>query len=78
MEPSLRRRAAEGTIQALASPARIFVGGARWHKRTLVRDAIEYEVGFGSLGTLAISLFIERQLRYIFAHRQEILPKLLM
>jgi len=63
----------------------------RWHHRheflseardgisgTLVRDAIEYEVGFGSLGTLANSLFIERQLRYIFAHRQEILPKLLM
>jgi len=63
----------------------------RWHHRheflseardgisgTLVRDAIEYEVGFGSLGTLANSLFIERQLRYTFAHRQEILPKLLM
>jgi ligand-binding SRPBCC domain-containing protein len=62
----------------------------RWHHRheflpdardgfrgTLVRDEIEYEIGFGPLGALANSLFIERRMRYIFAHRQEILPKLL-
>jgi ligand-binding SRPBCC domain-containing protein len=62
----------------------------RWHHRhefipdtrngfhgTLVRDEIEYEVGFGPLGEIANFLFIERQMREIFATRQEILPKLL-
>lgn len=44
---------------------------------TLVRDVIEYEVGFGPLGTLANSLFIDRQMRHIFAHRQKVLPELL-
>ncbi|MGA3350211.1 MAG: SRPBCC family protein [Candidatus Sulfotelmatobacter sp.] len=62
----------------------------RWHHRhefmpnarngfngTLVRDVIEYEVGFGRLGELANSLFIERQMRQTFTARQKILPKLL-
>jgi len=62
----------------------------RWHHRhefveenrdgvngTLVCDVIEYEVGFGPLGALANSLFIERQMRRTFAQRQQILPKLL-
>ena len=62
----------------------------RWHHRhqflvemrngiagTLVRDVIEYEVGFGPLGALADSLFIARQLRSTFAQRQKSLPKLL-
>ncbi len=62
----------------------------RWHHRhefmpedrngcsgTLVRDVIEYELGFGLLGALANSLFIERQMRLIFAYRQKILPDLL-
>jgi ligand-binding SRPBCC domain-containing protein len=62
----------------------------RWHHRhefleearqdmngTLVRDLIEYEVGFGPLGALANSLFIERQMRQTFAERQKILPQLL-
>lgn len=62
----------------------------RWHHRhefveedregingTLVRDVIEYEVGFGPLGALANSLFVERQMRRTFAQRQQILPKLL-
>ena len=62
----------------------------RWHHRheflsearngvsgTLVRDVIEYEVGFGPLGTLANTLFIESQMRHTFAKRQQILPKLL-
>jgi len=61
----------------------------RWHHRheflednrngfngTLVRDVIEYEVGFGPLGALANSLFIRRRISQTFAHRQEILPKL--
>ena len=62
----------------------------RWHHRheflpearndrsgTLVRDIIEYEVGFGLLGALADSLVIERQMRRTFAERQTILPTLL-
>jgi ligand-binding SRPBCC domain-containing protein len=44
---------------------------------TLVRDAIEYEVGSGALGVIANSLFIERQMRRTFAHRQRILSQLL-
>jgi ligand-binding SRPBCC domain-containing protein len=44
---------------------------------TLVRDLIEYEVGFGWPGALANSLFIARQMRPTFAARQKILPQLL-
>lgn len=63
----------------------------RWHHRhefvaqsrngvegTLVRDVIEYEVGFGPLGALANLLFIDRQMRETFARRQTILPQLLL
>lgn len=62
----------------------------RWHHRhefledtrngvsgTLVRDVIEYEVGFGPLGALANSLFVARQMRHTFAQRQQMLPRLL-
>jgi ligand-binding SRPBCC domain-containing protein len=62
----------------------------RWHHRhqflpetrdgvggTLVRDVVEYEVGFGLLGALANVLFIERQMRGTFAQRQKVLPELL-
>ncbi|HKN15789.1 MAG TPA: SRPBCC family protein [Candidatus Sulfotelmatobacter sp.] len=62
----------------------------RWHHRheflpearqglsgTLVRDLIDYELGFGPLGALANSLFIARQMRHTFAERQKILPQLL-
>src|SRR5208283_3099734 len=38
---------------------------------TLVRDLIEYEVGFGLLGSLANSLFVKRQMRGTFAARQK-------
>jgi ligand-binding SRPBCC domain-containing protein len=44
---------------------------------TLVRDVIEYEVGFGPLGALFNTLFIERQMRRVFAQRQKRLPDLL-
>ena len=44
---------------------------------TLVRDRIVYEVGFGYLGTIANAIFVRRQMRDIFAQRQQILPKLL-
>src|ERR1700735_3132047 len=58
----------------------------RWHHRhefvaetrngisgTLVRDVIEYEIGFGWMGGIANALFIERQMCHIFAQRQELL-----
>lgn len=61
----------------------------RWHHRhefraenregltgTVVRDVIEYEVGFGVLGWLANWLFVERQLQAVFAHRQKVLAEL--
>lgn len=44
---------------------------------TLVRDLIEYEVGFGPLGALANSLFIAHQMRHTFAERQKTLAQLL-
>jgi ligand-binding SRPBCC domain-containing protein len=44
---------------------------------TLVRDVIEYEVGFGPLGAIANSLLVECQMRNTFLQRQKILPKLL-
>ncbi len=62
----------------------------RWHHRheflpetrngasgTVVRDVIEYEVGFGPLGAIANTLFVARQMRNTFRQRQQILPKLL-
>lgn len=62
----------------------------RWHHRhefrsesragfagTLVRDVIDYEVGFGFLGVIANALFIRPQMHRTFAQRQQVLPKLL-
>lgn len=62
----------------------------RWHHRhefeaemrdgingTVVRDRIEYEIGFGVLGTLAQKLFVGLQMARTFAHRQRILEELL-
>jgi ligand-binding SRPBCC domain-containing protein len=44
---------------------------------TLVRDLIEYEIGFGFLGAITDSLLVGRQMRRTFAQRQTMLPKLL-
>jgi len=44
---------------------------------TRVRDRIEYEVGFGSLGTIANAIFVRPQMQSTFAQRQQVLPKLL-
>lgn len=44
---------------------------------TLVRDIIEYEIGFGWLGSIAESLFVRRQMEKTFAERQQRLPQLL-
>src|SRR5436305_14162921 len=44
---------------------------------TMIRDVIDYEVGFGFLGVIANSLFVRRQLETTFAERQKKLPGLL-
>jgi ligand-binding SRPBCC domain-containing protein len=44
---------------------------------TLVRDAIEYDVGFGWLGELARRFFVNPQMEKTFAYRQRALEKLL-
>ncbi|MGA8150620.1 MAG: SRPBCC family protein [Terriglobales bacterium] len=44
---------------------------------TIVRDVIEYEVGFGFLGTGAEKLFVAHQLQHTFEYRQATLLKLL-
>jgi len=44
---------------------------------TLIRDVVEYEVGFGPLGTLADRLFVRGQLRRTFAWRQRAVKELL-
>jgi ligand-binding SRPBCC domain-containing protein len=44
---------------------------------TIVRDVIEYDVGFGLLGDLAQRLFVSRQLQRTFAYRQQALEKVL-
>lgn len=62
----------------------------KWHHRhefeaqtqdstagTLIRDVIDYEVGFSLAGAVANSLFVRRQMQRTFAQRQQTLPKLL-
>jgi ligand-binding SRPBCC domain-containing protein len=44
---------------------------------TKVRDVITYDVGFGSLGKLADTLFIRPQMRKTFAYRQQALERML-
>ena len=44
---------------------------------TLVRDVIDYEVGFGFVGGIANALFVRRQMESTFAQRQRVLPGLL-
>lgn len=44
---------------------------------TIVRDQIDYEVGFGPLGNLVQRFFIRSQLNRTFAYRQQAVEKLL-
>lgn len=44
---------------------------------TIVRDVIEYEVGFGWLGDIAQRVFVHSQLQQTFSYRQRALEKLL-
>ena len=44
---------------------------------TTIRDVIDYEVGFGFLGSIANALFIRQQMQTTFAERQGRLPNLL-
>lgn len=44
---------------------------------TVVRDVIEYDIGFGWLGRLAQKFFVSRQMARTFEYRQHALEKLL-
>ena len=44
---------------------------------TLVRDIIDYDLGFGLMGSLANRIFVVPQMQSTFAARQKILPDLL-
>jgi len=44
---------------------------------TLVRDTVDYEIGFGFLGELAQKFFVERKFESLFAYRQKRLEQLL-
>lgn len=45
--------------------------------RTIMRDRVEYQIGFGALGRLAHFLFVGRMLRKIFDYRAEMTARLL-
>jgi len=44
---------------------------------TVIRDIVDYEVGFGPLGSLANALFVSPQMKRTFAHRQNKVLQLL-
>jgi ligand-binding SRPBCC domain-containing protein len=44
---------------------------------TVVRDVIDYQVGFGFLGAIVNTLFVRPQMQRTFAQRQRVLRKLL-
>jgi ligand-binding SRPBCC domain-containing protein len=44
---------------------------------TIVRDLVEYDIGFGILGGLLQGAFVGRRMRKTFAHRQKTLERLL-
>ncbi len=44
---------------------------------TIVRDVIDYRLGFGFLGAMANQLFIGRQMQNTFTQRQKVLEELL-
>jgi ligand-binding SRPBCC domain-containing protein len=55
-----------------------FVGSTREGAAgTLIRDVIDYEIGFGFVGAIANAIFVRRQMEAIFAERQKRLPELL-
>ncbi|HEX9111957.1 MAG TPA: cyclase, partial [Terriglobales bacterium] len=45
---------------------------------TLVRDRIQYEIGFEPAGRLINALFIATQMRRTFAYRQQAVERLLL
>jgi len=44
---------------------------------TIVRDVIDFEIGFGVLGKIADKLFVRRTFNHMFAYRRSALEKLL-
>jgi len=45
--------------------------------RTMMRDTVRYDLGFGALGALAHRMIVRRDLEAIFAYRAERVPVLL-
>jgi ligand-binding SRPBCC domain-containing protein len=44
---------------------------------TVVRDDVQYEIGFGPLDGIVQALFVGPQMRATFTYRQEVLPGLI-
>ena len=44
---------------------------------TLIRDEVEYEIGFGPLGAIADKLWVNRAMARTFAHRQTVVEEML-
>jgi ligand-binding SRPBCC domain-containing protein len=44
---------------------------------TMVRDVVQYEIGFGPLDGIVQALFVGPQMKATFAYRQQVLPELL-
>jgi ligand-binding SRPBCC domain-containing protein len=44
---------------------------------TMVRDVVQYEIGFGRLDGIVQALFVGPQLKATFDYRQQVLPELL-
>ena len=51
-------------------------GGSSDGREGLIRDSMDYEVGFGIIGGLIERLFFQRQLRGMFAYRRQALAKI--
>jgi len=78
MESLLRRRAGRRTLQESWHHRHEFEAASRNEvEGTTIRDVIDYEVGFGFLGSLANAVFVRRQMQSTFAERQRKLPELL-
>ena len=77
MEPSFRRHTKEGPFKSFHHRHELEEETRDQVRGTVVRDVIDYDVGFGWLGNLAQKFFIRRQLQRTFEYRQKALEKLL-
>jgi ligand-binding SRPBCC domain-containing protein len=53
-----------------------FVSEERGQVGTLIRDVIDFEVGYGILGSIAQNVFVRRELEKTFAYRQRALSRM--